>query len=72
MFVLCVMYSKGQKAKPGQRSSDKVQSTENKENLGIGIFLFFVCLSFLFFTCCVVTDSNLISEVTHLLFNYVF
>ena len=33
MFVLCVLYSKGQKAKPrqsGQRSTDKVQRTKKK------------------------------------------
>jgi hypothetical protein len=36
LFVLCVLYSKGQKAKPGQsgqRSTDKVQR-ENKKNPG--------------------------------------
>jgi hypothetical protein len=35
MFVLCVLYSKGQKAKPGQsgqRSTDKVQRAKKKKH----------------------------------------
>ena len=34
MFVLCVLYSKGQKARPEQRSTEKVQRT--KKNPGGG------------------------------------
>ena len=36
MFVSCVMYSEGQKAKPGQRSIDKVQKTGKNPARGRG------------------------------------